>query len=202
MKFALCLLGVLATLYGQHTSPPVSGGPEFGWSERFGYYLQRTYSWQRMGLLVIDTSFDHLLREPKYWARGPNDFSCRYAAGFGKRIARNSVELLAGAALHEDARFKPSGEQGFGRRVRYALKHALLATDGQGRQRPAYSRFAGSAGGILLVSAWSPRPLTPRQFLEDFGFGLTSHFENSLLTEFSPDMKRVGMSLCRKILRK
>ncbi len=196
--FAFCIW-VLAPLYGQHAA---SGGSEFGWNERFAHYVQRTYSWQRMGMLAVDTGFDHLLREPKYWARGPNDFGFRYGSGFGKRVVRNSVELLAGAALDEDARFKPSGERDFGKRLKYAFKHAMLATDGHGKQRLAYSRFAGAAGGILLVSAWSPRPLTAPQFFEDFGFGLIGHLENSLLTEFSPDMKKTGMKLWHRILRR
>lgn len=186
-------------LYGQQAA---SGGPQFGWSERFSYYVQSTYSWQQMGLLAVDAGFDHLLRDPKYWAREPNDYGCRYGSSFGKRIVQNSVELLAGAALHEDARFEPSGEKGLGKRLRYALTHALLATGGDGIERPAYSRFAGAAGGILLVSAWSPQPLTAPQFFEDFGFSVAGQFENSVLTEFSPDMKRIGNKLRRKILRK
>jgi hypothetical protein len=155
-----------------------------------------------MGLLAVDTGFAHLLRDPNYWARGPNDFGCRYGSAFGTRVMRNSIELLAGAALHEDARFKPSGQAGFSRRLKYAFKNALLATDGEGRKRLAYSRLGGTAGGILIVSAWSPRPLTAPQFFEDFGFGLVGHLENSLLTEFTPDMKKVGTNLRHKILKR
>ena len=38
-------------------------------SERFQYYLQRTYSWQRMSWLAADTGLDHLLHESE-WGRG------------------------------------------------------------------------------------------------------------------------------------
>ncbi len=197
--FAFCLLGVLAPLYGQQAP---SGTQTFGWNVRFANYVQSTYSRHQMGLLVVDAGFDHLLRDPKYWARGANDFGCRYGADFGRRVTQNSIELLAGAALHEDARVKPSGEDGLRKRLEFAFKHALLATDDQGKERLAYSRLAGTAGGILLVSAWSPLPVTAQQFFEDFGFGLIGHLENSLFTEFSPDMKRIGMNLRRKILKK
>jgi hypothetical protein len=45
-------------------------------------------------------------------------------------------------------------------------------------------------------------PPTAPQVLEGLGFGLIGHIENSLFTEFSPDMKRIGMNLRRKILKK
>lgn len=196
---AVILLGLLAPLYGQQATPVT---PAFGWGERFAYYVKNTYGWRQMGLLAVDAGFDHLLRDPKYWARGASDYGCRYGADFGQRVTRNSIELLAGAALHEDARMKPSGADRFGKRLEYAFKHALLATDDRGRERPAYSRLAATAGGVLLGYAWSPQPLTAPQVFENLGFGLIGHLENSLFTEFTPDMKRVGMNLRRKILKK
>ncbi len=196
---SVLLLGLLTPLYGQQATP---GPPAFGWGERFAYYAKNTFGWHQIGLQAVDAGFDQLLRDPKYWARGANDYGCRYGTGFGQRVTRNSIELLAGAALHEDARFKPSGENRFSKRLEYAFKHALLATGDQGRERPAYSRLAATAGGVLLAYAWNPQPPTAPQVFQNLGFGLIGHLENSLLTEFSPDMKRFGRNLRRKIFKK
>src|SRR5215831_2207560 len=72
---------------------------------RWGQYVHRTFSWQRMAFLAGDTAIDHCLRSPAEWDRRPSSFAVRYSAAFGRRLVNNTIELGAGLALHEDARF-------------------------------------------------------------------------------------------------
>ena len=171
----------------------------FDWQQRVQHYVHRTYSWQRLTLLAVDTSIDHLFDEPREWGRAPASFSYRYSAGFGRRVVRNSIELGVGAALHEDTRFQPSQGRSFLGRVRHAATNAFL-TSGE-HPRLAYSRLAATTGGILIASHWYPRPLTVPLFFEGLGFGVLGHLQNSFLTEFSPDMKAFGKRVSRKIRR-
>ena len=125
---------------------PPSATPRYEWKDRWSYYLHRTYSWQRMSLLAADTAFDHLMGEPGEWARDPECYAWRYGSAFGHRVVRNTIELGAGAALGEDARFRLSQAAGFRARVRYAAIQAFAGYRGE-RRVFAYSRLAGAIGG-------------------------------------------------------
>ena len=170
-------------------------------SERFQYYLQRTYSWQRMSWLAADTGLDHLLHESE-WGRGMGGYGCHYASGFGRRLINNSVEFGAVLVLRQDTRFRPSQRVGLFPRLHYALTHAFLATGERGNIEPAYARFAGITGGALIAPAWHRHTLSASGFGQDLAFSALDQVQNSLLTEFSPDMQRVGHAIRKKLLRK
>ena len=184
--------------WAQGSSPPVAA---FDWEQRWQHYVYRTYSWQRLSLLAVDSGVDHVLGEPREWGRGPYSFGYRFAAGFGKRVVRNSIELGAGAALREDLRFRPSRDLRFRGRIRHAFLQAFAAYQGE-HMRFGYSRLASTTGGVLTGSLWDPCPLTAGRFFERVGSGYLGHLENSFLAEFEGDMKAMGRRVRRAVLRK
>jgi hypothetical protein len=74
---------------------------------------------------------------------------------------------------------------------------SVLASDG----RFAYSRPAGTAGGVLIFCNWYPGGFTGRRAMEGIALGFPGQLENSLLSEFSPDLKAAGRRLSRKLFR-
>jgi hypothetical protein len=196
-----CLLYLLAAAACLHAQVPQEESPPFDWDQRWHHYLQRTYSWQRMGLLAADTAFEHWTGDSGEWGRGSEGLGSRYGGGFGSRIIRNSIELGAGAALGEDTRFRPSGAATLGARVRYAALQAFTADRG-GQRRFAYSRLAATIGGCLVTTRWQGRPLTTPRLAGRFADGYLSHLENSLLAEFGDDLKAVGLRVRKKVFGK
>ena len=194
----MCLLIAAAGLSAQVA--PATVAP-FDWEQRWQYYLQRTYSWQRMGLLAVDTAFDHMTTSSRAWDRSPQSYAYRYGATFGSRILRNSVELGAGALLGEDTRFRPSRAETFGGRVRYATLQAFTGYHGEAR-RFAYSRLAATAAGWVAISLCQGRPLSPSRFAGGLGDGYLSHLQNSFLTEFGDDLKAAGRRMRLRVLGK
>jgi hypothetical protein len=183
-----------------HAQKPVgSQAASFSFDQRARHYVHRTYSWQRMITLGVDSGFDHLLEDPREWGQGPEAFGYRYAAGFAKRVVRNSIELGLGAALREDTRFQPSQRNGLRNRIRYATLHAFTAVHPDGEVGPAYSRFGAMICGALIGYSWYPRPLTAPDFFQGIAFGTIGHLQNSFLTEFAPDMKNFGKRIRRKV---
>jgi hypothetical protein len=112
------------------------------------------------------------------------------------------MELAAGALLNEDLRRRPSNLPGFRRRLSYALLHAPLAIGPDGEWRPAYSRFAGTLGAVAVSSAWDGRPLTAARISESFGWTATSYFQDAVMTEFGPDLKRMGHRFADRLRRR
>jgi len=162
------------------------------WSERWNSYLQKTYSWKKIGWVVGETAFDQTFRLNKC-GRPPYCLPHEIGGALAERTARTSIEFGAGAILREDLRRSPSNLKGFRRRVAYAFIHAPLAKNSEGDWEPAYSRFAGTLGSAAVSAAWRGRPITAPRLFEHFGWSLTSYLQDSLWTEFEPDLKRAGV---------
>jgi hypothetical protein len=159
--------------------------------ERWDSYIEKTFSWKRIATVTAETAFDQTFQLRKC-GRPPFCFPHEIGGALTRRTARTTMELAAGALLHEDLRRRPSNLPGFRRRLSYALLHAPLARDRDGDWRPAYSRFAGTLGAVAVTSAWEGRPLTAANLSEHFGLTATSYFQDALMTEFGPDLKRMG----------
>ena len=168
--------------------------------ERWDSYLTKTYSWKRIGVVAAETAFDQTFQLRKC-GRPPYCFPHEIGGALTRRTARTTMELAAGALLHEDLRRRPSNLTGFRRRVSYALLHAPLARDRDGDWRPAYSRFAGTLGAVAVTSAWNGRPLTAEHLAKGVGWTTTSYFQDALWTEFEPDLKRLGHRVADKLRR-
>lgn len=151
-----------------------------------------------MALLAVDAGIEHVSDEPREWGRDPQTYTYRYSAAFGRRLTRNTIELFAGAAFHEDGRFSESGASTFGGRLRHAFRQAVLARDG----RFAWGRLTATATAAAITPSWYPRGHSASGVFDDIAFGYLGHLENSFITEFSPDMKRVGMRVKRKVFGK
>jgi hypothetical protein len=166
--------------------------------ERWDTYVHKTFSWQRISVVAAETAFDQTFQLRKC-GRPPYCFPHEIGGALTRRTARTTMELGAGALLHEDLRRRPSNLPGFRRRVSYALLHAPLARDRDGDWRPAYSRFAGTLGAVAVTSAWNGRPLTVARLSEGVGWTATSYFQDALWTEFEPDLKRMGRSVVDRL---
>jgi hypothetical protein len=168
--------------------------------QRWDSYIEKTYSWKRISVVAAETAFDQTFQLRKC-GRPPYCFPHEIGGALTRRTARTTLELGAGALLHEDLRRRPSNLTGFHRRVSYALLHAPLARDRDGEWRPAYSRFAGTLGAVAVTTAWNGRPLTAGRLSEGFGWTVTSYFQDALWTEFEPDLKRMGRRFADKLRR-
>jgi hypothetical protein len=172
----------------------------FPWQERWRYYLHRTYSWERIGLLAADTAVEHATG-PRTCGRHPKCYPDHYGFAFARRIARTSIEFGVGGLLGEDTRRTPSGRTGLRSRIGYALSHAYLARNSEGEYRLAYSRFAGTVGGLAVAAAWEQKPFWCRGLPAAMGGALITYAQDSLFAEFEPDIRRVGFRIARRSAR-
>ena len=194
------IISALLLLFSVLGSTPrvVAGETDpFGLPERFSNYLHRTYSWQRMAWLGMDAGFDNAT----CGAPGVDELFRGYGDGFGRRIVSNSTEFAVGAVLHEDTRYKSLGTGSFGRRLRYATVRAFQASVPGTRVRPAYSRFAAMAAGEFISPLWSGQRVSAAGAISGIGFGILGQMQNNYLAEFSPDLKRFGHKVGRRLHR-
>ena len=169
-------------------------------AQQFQYYLDRAYGWQTLSWLATDAASDYLFSRPE-WGRGPGGFGCNYGSRFGRRFITTTTELGVSLVLREDIRFHPSQRKGFLPRLRYAMAHAFLDSGPGGGFEPAYARFAGIAAGAIIAPAWHQRPLSAPAFFSDVAFGALDQLQNSLLSEFGPDLRKLGRKVRRTVSR-
>jgi hypothetical protein len=174
--------------------------PAFGWEQRWRYYLHRTYSFERVALLGVDTAIEHAMG-PRGCGRHPRCYPDRYGYAFARRIARTSIEFGAGGLLDEDTRRSPSGLSGLRNRITYAVKHAYLARNSEGEYRLAYSRFAGTVGAIAVASAWDQKRFWQPGLAGGIADAMSAYVQDSLLAEFEPDIRRIGLRFARRSMR-
>ncbi|HWB96755.1 MAG TPA: hypothetical protein VG672_08640 [Bryobacteraceae bacterium] len=189
----LCLLLCLST-------PLFAQFPTVG--ERWGHYLYRTYSWQRMSLLGADSLVDHVLLDPAAFDRGPGGYWCRYSSGFGRRIVRNSIEFGAGFVLREDLRYRRSPDRGILARLRMATTSAVLAYDPAGGQHFAWSRLAANTGASMISASWQPYRNGTGRVAGNFAWSYVGQIENNLLSEFAPDILHLGKKVRTRFFRR
>lgn len=197
MRSVLCslLLGGASLIRADELTPL---HPDWSRGDRVERYFYRTFSKQRLGLLAVDTAVAQVLQEPRDWDRGSASFALRYSSGFGRRLVRNSLELGLEVALDEDTRFRPSLERNLGRRVRHAVRQAFFTSCGH-NDRFSYARLGSTVGVEILSARWNPRPRSAWDITQGVGWGYTGHLENSLFTEFAPDMKALGRRFHRSL---
>ena len=84
--------------------------------ERWDSYLQKTYSWKRIGVVTAETMFEQTFQLDKC-VRPPYCFPQKLGGALSRRTARTTIEFGMGALLHEDLRRRPSGLPGFRQRL-------------------------------------------------------------------------------------
>jgi hypothetical protein len=81
----------------------------------------------------------------------------------------------------------------------HATIDAFTARARSGNTRPAYSRIIAITTGTLISNQWRSDPKTGYNLTRALVFGVTDKIQDDLVQEFSPDLKRFGHKIWRKI---
>lgn len=105
---------------------------------------------------AVGAGFAQAFGTPQEWGGGMEGFGLRYGSSFGNAVSRQSFAFVLDSAFHEDSRYFPSSETGFGPRIKNVLKQVLVAKKDDGKATFAYSRVISAFGSGQLVSVWQP----------------------------------------------
>src|SRR6185369_15005523 len=121
-SLAFTVFAIALRAQPEQTAPPAG----FSLEDRWANYIERTYSWKRIGMVGAESAFDQTFQASKC-GRPPNCFAHHFGGSLAQRTARTTIEFGAGALLKEDLRRTPSGLSGFRQRLTWAVTHAALA---------------------------------------------------------------------------
>jgi hypothetical protein len=171
--------------------------------ERIHAYVFRTYTDPaRLSWLLVDSAADHWSRAPHQWDSSAESYSFRVASGWGRRIVSNTAQLGFETILHEDSRYRRSGERQFGTRILFALRYSVLAWKPDGSVEPMYGRIAAGVVAAATSSTWHPQSISAETLLSGLGQSVMDRAAGNLLTEFEPDLKKFGRKTLSTLRRK
>jgi len=189
----------LAVAMAHHADTIRGATQPFTPAERFAYYLRRTYGPHKLGVLAFETAVDHALGQPACWDQGFGSYVTRYSRALDRRMIRNTAEFGAGLLTGADLRYKRSGSGPLQARVWYAVRSAFMARAADGGQRPAYARFAAATVAEVGTAHWTGQPIQAAWLAQALGWGALDQIQTNLLDEFSPEFRRIGGRMCKRL---
>jgi hypothetical protein len=93
---------------------------------------------------------------PRDWRHGGAAFGNLYGDAIARTTSVQSARFLAGAALHEDLRYKRSSSTNPLSRTVHALVFTVVDKTDSGRNTIAFSNFAGAAAGGFVGMSYLP----------------------------------------------
>src|SRR5436305_1160615 len=119
-------------------------------------YVKHTYGRRAAVGAVADGAVGHLRHSPKEW-HGASGFGKHVASSFGTHVVGNSIHYGVSAARHEEMGYRPSGEHGFGKRMKYALTSTVVTRKTTtGKKTVAAGTMSGAFGSGMVSRAWQP----------------------------------------------
>jgi len=155
-------------------------------SERLRNYLTGTFGPGSIVKAGASAGLSQLSDSPKEWGYGE-----RVGNAYAKHIIRGTLQYGASSVLHEDDRYLPSGQSGFGGRLKYAVTSTFLARKDNGQRTFALARVSSAAGAAFIARQWQPASTSGVQnAASSFGFMLATDVAGNIAKEFWPDLKK------------
>jgi len=187
-KNLLAVVFLPALLFGQSTPAPAGSSVDpLSVGKKFEYRMVSAFGPTKIITVAVIAGYDQLTNTPSEWKQGAEGYGKRYASQFGTNVARQTFAFGLEAALHEDPRYFPSGEKGFGKRFKSVLKQAILTRTDSGRDRFAVGRIGSAMGAAWLANTWQPRSTdTAGNAMSTFGLTIAGDAGYNFLQEFFP----------------
>ena len=133
----------------------------------------------------------HVRNSPHEWGRGPSGLGKRVGSAFGEHIIKNSIQFGVASVRHEDLKYHPSTQRGFGPRLRHALVSTVVTQKTTtGKRTMAAGRVSGAVGSGFISRAWQPARLhTIGSGAATSGVLLGADAGSNVVREFWPEIR-------------
>lgn len=128
---------------------------------------------------------------PHEWGQGMAGYGKRLGSALGKHVVNNSIHLAVAEIRHEEVGYRPSGEQHFGPRLKYALLSTVVTRKTTtGVKTVSTGELSGAFGSGLISRAWQPASTRSIALgFESGGITLGVDAGTHVLKEFWPEIR-------------
>jgi hypothetical protein len=175
--------------------------------QKFSWY--RRHSFDPASLLIPALPAAIIMADsPKHYPRDWRDGAPAFGRNFGDclatELAANTGRYIAGTLAHEDPRYYPDQKKNAFHRIFYSLAFTLVDRSDTGHPMLAISKLAGSAAAGFVGMAYLPQGYNDTIHAGQRAAGtlggyvptlLVGYATGNLLSEFTPELKRLGRKL-------
>ena len=140
-------------------APPLTTPRRLSFHDKFTIYAHQTFGPPALILPAFSAALG-MANPPNHYPHDWRDGGAAFGNLYGDAVARatsvQTARFLAGAALHEDLRYKPSSSTNPLRRTVHALVFTIMDKTDSGRNTIAISNFAGAAAGGFVGMSYLP----------------------------------------------
>ena len=125
--------------------------------EKPGQYVKHTLGPKAVVMAATGAAVNQANDTPHEWGQGAAGFGRRFASGFGKHLVHKAIQYPIARLRHEEFSYHPSGKQGFGPRLQYALVGTVMThKTTTGERTVAVGQICGAIGSGLVSRLWQP----------------------------------------------
>jgi hypothetical protein len=166
---------------------PTMTATPFSVADKFDYRVVQSFGFRGFAGAGVGAAIGQKRDVPHEWGEGWGAYAIRYSASLGTNLTRQFSAFGLESLLHEDPRYFPSEEKGFGRRLRNALLQTVVARTDSGKETFAWARMGSAFAAGELANTWQPPSTsTPGRGLTRGCIILGGDFAYNLLQEFVP----------------
>ena len=180
---------------------PMSAQQKFSWYRRHNLDAASLLIPALPAAIIMADSPRHY---PHDWRDGGTAFGRNFGDCLATELAANTGRYLAGTVAHEDPRYYPDHSKNVFHRTYHALAFTLVDRSDTGRPMLAISNLAGSAAAGFVGLAYLPFGYNDTAHAGQRAAGtlggyvptlLVGYATGNLLSEFTPELKRLGRKL-------
>jgi hypothetical protein len=162
-----------------------------GWQSKLTFHAASAYGPEALLGTVAFAGFLQETNAPREWGQGGLGYGKRLGSTMAYTGVRNALGFGLDSALHQDPRYHPSGDTGFWRRTKYAVRGTFLTRTDSGGETLATWRLGSAYGAAFISNQWHPDrvntvKVSMAQGSTQIGFDLLAN----LRSEFGPDLKK------------
>lgn len=160
-------------------------------TERFSWFAKSTAGPQSLAGGVISAAWGTLFNSPEEYGPHWEGFGKRYGMRLTGVATGNAMEVGIGAIWGEDPRYRRAAGQPFKARVGQIVKMTFAAPYSDGRNHPAYARYAAVVGNNFISNAWrADSEATAGRAGLRVGLGFLGRMASNAFLEFWPDVRQ------------
>ena len=133
-----------------------------------------------------------LIGSGRIWGHGTDEYTNHLVASFSQRLVTYGMQSAAGAALHEDLRYRPAESRNVWKRSEHALLSTLIVQTPRGND-VAFANIVAAMSSAAIINATLPgREARDHPTLWTLGGeNLLGFAEGNLWHEFKPQVQRL-----------